>query len=41
MIMIDQKKRAKPRYVDNVPMPKELIFLVGLAVGLLATLVMI
>jgi len=41
MIMIDQKNRAKPRYVDHVPMPKELIFLVGLAVGLLTTLVML
>jgi len=41
MIMIDQKNRAKPRYVDNVPMPKELVFFVGVAVGLLATLVMI
>ena len=38
--MTDQKNRAKPRYIDYAPMPKELIFLVGLAVGLLATLVM-
>lgn len=39
--MTDQKNRAKPRYVDNAPMPKELIFLIGLAVGLLVTLVII
>ena len=41
MIMIDQKNRAKPSYIDKVPMPKELIFMVGLAVGLLATLVLL
>jgi hypothetical protein len=39
--MIDQKNRAKPRYIDRVPMPKEMVFLIGLAVGLFATLVMI
>lgn len=30
--MKDQKNRAKPRYIDYVPMPKEMIFVV--AVGL-------
>ena len=39
--MTDQKNRAKPHYVDHVPMPKEMIFLVGVAVGLLVTMVMI
>jgi hypothetical protein len=39
--MKDQKNRAKPRYIDPVPMPKEMIFFIGLAVGLLATLAMI
>jgi hypothetical protein len=38
--MKDQKNREKPRYIDYAPMPKEMIFLIGLAVGLFATLVM-
>jgi hypothetical protein len=39
--MKDQKNRAKTSYGDYIPMPKEMIFLIGLAVVLFATLVMI